>query len=679
MLIDSVSVKNFRSLFDTGLKFEGVTSLVGSNGTGKSGFLHALNLFYTPNPKIEIHDFYNRETAEIELIVAVTYKLISDESKALFSPYATDDVLNVERVFTCKEGQISWKYHGATLQNPEFQDVRSALQLKDRGKTAKDLYERLRNDMKYVSLPAWSNLAQTPESLKEWEKANQDECTRARDDGQFFGFEKVAQGYLGRFTKFLFIPAVREASADAAEGKNSVFGTLMDLVVRSILAKKQELTDLRQNTQRLYETILAPSNLRELEMLSKTVTQTLKTYVPNASVEMEWLPLAELDIPLPKADVKLVEDGYASPVSKTGHGLQRAFILTMLQHLALAQNAAGQTAALAPVTGNAGSMDSPAASNTLEDKLPNLVLAIEEPELFQHPNRQRHLSRIFQTLASGATPGVAKNTQVLLATHSPLFIRIDRTSQIRLLRKHTQAEKKPKVTRVVNTDLNLIAKKVWEADGSRRAMFNEVTMLARLQSLMTPWMSEGFFADVAVLVEGEDDRAAILGVAKALGHELESDGCSVIPCGGKTNLDKPTIIFRELGIPVFVIWDGDKGDKEADPQQNHMMLRLTGQEVLDWPSTRICNDSACFQSVLEDTLREEIGTEIFDRALAASQLERGISKRKHAIKNPVIIADVIREAAKLGRTSKTLEQIVSAILTLRRGLIDKIDKPEQVL
>jgi putative ATP-dependent endonuclease of the OLD family len=550
--------------------------------------------------------------------------------------------------------------------------------LKDRGKTARELYERLRKDAKYASLPAWSNLAQTPESLKEWEKANPNQCTRARDDGQFFGFEKVAQGYLGRFTKFLFIPAVREAAADAAEGKNSVFGALMDLVVRSILAKKQELTDLRQNTQRLYETILAPSNLRELEMLSKTVTQTLKTYVPNASVEMEWLPLAELDIPLPKADVKLVEDGYASPVSKTGHGLQRAFILTMSQHLALAQNMAAQTAASVTVVENTGSMAAPVASSALEEKLPNLVLAIEEPELFQHPNRQRHLSRIFQTLASGSTPGVAKNTQVLLATHSPLFIRIDRTSQIRLLRKHLQAEKKPKVTRVVSTDLNLVAKKVWEADGSRRAMFNEVTMLARLQSLMTPWMSEGFFADVAVLVEGEDDRAAILGVAKALGHELESEGCSIIPCGGKTNLDRPTIIFRELGIPVFVIWDGDKGDKDADPQQNHMMLRLTGQELTDWPSTCICRESARFESALEDTLREEIGVDVFEKVLAASQLERGIPKRKHAIKNPVIIADIISEAAKLGKTSKTLEQIVTSILTLRRGVTEKIDELDQV-
>src|SRR5689334_1020545 len=111
MLISSVLVKNFRSLLDTELKFDTVTTLVGANGTGKSGFLHALNLFYSPNPKIEIHDFYNRETSGVELVVAVTFKLISEESKMLFASYATDDILTVERVFTYNDGQMTCKYH----------------------------------------------------------------------------------------------------------------------------------------------------------------------------------------------------------------------------------------------------------------------------------------------------------------------------------------------------------------------------------------------------------------------------------------------------------------------------------------------------------------------------------------------------------------------------------------
>jgi predicted ATP-dependent endonuclease of OLD family len=218
-----------------------------------------------------------------------------------------------------------------------------------------------------------------------------------------------------------------------------------------------------------------------------------------------------------------------------------------LQHLAIAQNNAGNSrySTEAPIQGSA------------EEQLPSLVLTIEEPELFQHPNRQRHLASIFQTLATGSTPGFAKSTQVVLATHSPLFIAIDRVTQIRLLRKHPNEGQKPRITRVISTDLDRIAKVAWEINGKRGAVFTGPTLLPRLKALMTPWMSEGFFADVAVLVEGEDDRAAILGVAAALGHNLESDGCSVIPCGGKKSLDRPALIFREVGIPVFIVWDGD--------------------------------------------------------------------------------------------------------------------------
>ncbi len=59
-------------------------------------------------------------------------------------------------------------------------------------------------------------------------------------------------------------------------------------------------------------------------------------------------------------------------------------------------------------------------------QLPNLVLAIEEPELYQHPSRQRHLASVLLNLAEGALPGVAKNTQVIYTTHSPLFVGLDR-------------------------------------------------------------------------------------------------------------------------------------------------------------------------------------------------------------------------------------------------------------
>ena len=46
---------------------------------------------------------------------------------------------------------------------------------------------------------------------------------------------------------------------------------------------------------------------------------------------------------------------------------------------------------------------------------------------------------------------------------------------------------------------------------------------------MTPWLNEGFFADVVVLVEGEDDRAALLGTAYVLGVDFDAMGFAVLP------------------------------------------------------------------------------------------------------------------------------------------------------
>jgi hypothetical protein len=289
--------------------------------------MRALALFYSSTPKIDTEDFYAGETSS-DVVVSVTFQDLSEDAKKLFSSYIQGDELTVERVFTCNEGRISAKYHGATLQHKGFDPVRVGLEVKDRGKTARSAYDALRGKPEYSSLPEWSALAAVPDALKGWEAANPDKCTRQRDDGQFFGFSEVAQGYLGKFTRMLFIPAVRDAADDAAEGRNTVLSGLMDLVVRSVLANREALKKLREETQKQFSEILDPTKLTELVGLSERLTTTLKTFVPDSSVELKWLPLQDLDFPLPKADVKLVEDGYSSAVARTGHGLQRAFIMT---------------------------------------------------------------------------------------------------------------------------------------------------------------------------------------------------------------------------------------------------------------------------------------------------------------------------------------------------------------
>ena len=387
---------------------------------------------------------------------------------------------------------------------------------------------------------------------------------------------------------------------------------------------------------------------------------------------MLWLTEGGIEISMPKADVRLAEDGYASAVVRTGHGLQRAFILTMLQHLAAAQaEAAARTSQQeADDTDTTEGQSDQLPESTFP--MPSLVLCIEEPELYQHPNRQRHLAKILLQFASGALPGVAPTTQILYTTHSPLFVGIDRFDQARVLRKISNGSDLPKITKIVEVQGDTVAEALWEAcdrcdrNGGPVLKFTWETLKPRLQTIMTPWMAEGYFAEVVVLVEGEDDRAAMIGAALERGYELESIGVTVVPCGGKSSLDRPCAVFQHFNIPVYMIWDGDKDGSNPNPRENHLLLRLAGHTVIDW-TAGVYDGFTCFENKLEDTVRNEVGHTAFDSTLLEVQNEFGYYSKHDAIKNPYVFQELLMRLRAHGSSCDTLDAAVDAILRLKSG------------
>lgn len=652
MIIKSLHIKNFRSIFDERIECGNLTVLVGRNGAGKSSFLRALEIFYDPRATATPEDYYDRDTSQ-EIEIAATFTDLSPEAVSLFRHYLDGSDLTVCRVFSMS-GAKSGTYHGARLQNPEFAQVRSAGGRRE----ITAAYNQVKGDLKYSSLPSVRSSDDALAALARWEEEHPEECCRLRDDGQFFGFTEVGNGYLGRHTRFIHVPAVRDALGDATEGKGSCVTEIMDLVVRRTLADRQDLLDFRTNTQDTYRELMDPTRLMELTTLQTQLCVTLQSYCPDGRVGLSWAALGEVDIPLPKAQVKLSEDGYECSVDRTGHGLQRAFILTMLQHL-VAAKAAEEGAPERLVPGA-----TPESTEEPEPCLPALVLAIEEPELYQHPSRQRHMASVLMRLSEGLVPGVASVTQVLYSTHSPLFVGLDRFDQLRLLRKADGMAGKPRVTRVSAADLDAVAEEIWRATGAQGDRYTAATLRPRLQAVMTPWVNEGFFADIAVLVEGEDDRAAILGVASLRGRDFDGEGIAIIPCIGKNNLDRPLVIFRRLGIPVYVIWDGDRGGKDAKPEANRRLLRLLGQEEQDWPCA-VEDNCACFETDLTKTFVGEIGGELFDALISQCQDEFGIGGKEEALKNPQVWRRLVDLASEQDKTSNTLVSIVDRVVGLK--------------
>lgn len=83
---------------------------------------------------------------------------------------------------------------------------------------------------------------------------------------------------------------------------------------------------------------------------------------------------------------------------------------------------------------------------------------------------------------------------------------------------------------------------------------------------------------------------------------LESMGISVIPCMGKNNLDRPTAIFKNLGISTYTIWgsDCDHGKKNENEEKecNQRLLRLFDYPTEDWPE-KVTHEFACFKKDLK--------------------------------------------------------------------------------
>lgn len=641
MIIESLQVRNFRCIYDETLPCEDLTAVIGPNGSGKSSFLKALDIFYDPQSKISEDDFYNDNTLK-NIIISVTYNDLTDDEKRIFRKYIRNNKLTVDKVITWQNGRYSQKYHGNIPKNPDFELFRKAS-----GGNMRIEYNKL-GDGEYPDLPNYTRKEEAEKSLQEWEELNSDRCELKRDDGQFFGFTEVGNANLGYNTKFIYIPAVHNASEEAADGRGSALAEIMDIVVRSVLEKNEEFVNLQKEAQERYNDTVN-SKTKELKDLQGDLSSILNIYVPEAKVKLKWTEEL-IKLPTPKARIKLIEDDYSSLVENTGHGLQRAFIMTLFQFLASMQS-----------------------SNSHDDEsinsIQNLIIGIEEPEIYQHPNRQRHLSRIFYDLATNGLTGTIDKVQIIYTTHSPLFVGVDRLDNIRKLHKVKEEFSEPKRAKVNFTCLSNVA---------RLLSYTPKALETRLHAVMTPWMNEAFFSDLTVLVEGEEDRAAIMGLSAEMGYDLESMGISVIPCMSKHNIDKLYVIFREFQIPLYCIWDSDYGN-DAEKRPNQRLLRLLNYRCReDWPKL-ITDNFACFKENLGTTLRTEIGETLFDNVLTNFMRTNHIKKKGQAFKRIKFIQEVIKEAKQYGKSCRTLETIILKIVYLRTGESPSFNIPDYIL
>lgn len=658
MRIKEVHVENFRCLKNVTLHCDSLTALVGANGSGKSSFLRALEIFFDPNAKYEVEDFYNRDTSQ-PIRIRVTFCDLGEAEREQFASYIDGETLTVEKELVWPISRGSQKYCGSALRCPDFQEVRNASRVVDK----RSAYRELVESGNYQGLP---QLLGNPsgeaieQALSEWEKEHPDRCNRIRDDGQFFGFKEVGTARLERFAKFVYIPAVQDAADLTTESKGSPIKELTEAVVFRALKSTSEYQEIVANIQESSAKLKELANTDKLNELLQGMNKTFRKFAPNASMHLDWA-IAEVSVALPKALLLLEEDEFRTSVERTGHGAQRALIMTLLHTLAKVQAQPTEDSASAFSEAKATS-----SVEALDSFVPTFIFAIEEPELYQHPSRQRHLARVLLELTQGNLENEAARFQVIYTTHSPLFVDLQRFDQVRRVYKTPDGNGTCRHTQVAQYSMEQATRRLEELDQSSKQKHITEGTRARLQTLMTPWTNEGFFAKAVVLVEGEEDRAALMGCACALEKDFEAEDIAVIPCNGKDKLHKAAIIFRGLGIPTYVIWDSDEGRNNPKTGENHRLLKLHDHSDEDYPEM-VEKYFACFKTDLSSKLIEELGKQTWDELIDECKETFGYSEADHVKKTPLAMQYLMKKAYSRGNQSPTLEGIIHKIFDLLEG------------
>jgi putative ATP-dependent endonuclease of the OLD family len=667
MILKKAHIKNFRSLKDVSISFEKQTAILGGNGAGKSTILKALERFYGPSTSISLDDFFGKDVDD-SIEIALTFTDFNDSESEIFGSRIVNNELNVVRVFDLKSGRNSGRYYGFIRGYEPFDAIRNL----DKATAKRSAYKELRtsNAALYEDLQDVTKAEDIDAQFVAWEQSHPDKCQLIRDDGQFLGFTNVAKGSLSKSTNFVFIPAVRDAAIDAVDGRGSAIARLMELVVKSAVQRRKDFQQWQEKTSSEYKQLVNPDNLTELKGLADDLTKSLRMLYEDTAVSLEWQPPADFTVPLPAADVLLEDGGFPSSVEKQGNGLQRAFILTLLQHLARATVLNTQT----PVdeieiddTTKAGVVPDLKAIPETPALLPGLILAIEEPELYQHPTKQRHFARVLSLLSDGSLPGVAAKMQIAFASHSPYFVCIDRFDEVRLARRQPIPDVKHKECTLRESSLHRVCELLEHAHGKPPGTFTETGLRSRLH-IITPEVAEGFFADAVVLVEGESDRAALKAIAAMKEVDFEAMGIAVLSVNGKNNLDRPAAIFMSLEIPVYAIWDCDRAAEKIDYEgTNRALQRLFGvsDEYVVAAGTIIADKFACFDARLEKTLEAELGAQQLEAALTEVMKDFSVGRKEDAIKAPMIMRHALAKLAEQKIYSNSLETILEKICALR--------------
>lgn len=547
------------------MALEDLTVLLGANSAGKSTLMRALEWFFE-GTKLDLDDVRDRDP-EAVLSVRVTFNGFRDADRAAFPGYTTGDRMTLLKT---RHPDGSVKLTGRGLILPAFREVRAL----EGAVAIRGAFNAFLEEHPEMGLERAASQDQALSQMEAWEQQHPAQCEEDDLDATHL-LGAVGQGILRQRFKFVIVPALRDAAQDAQEGRDSALSRLLMAIAEQRDAAGARVAELEREMRARYEQVVTEAHGTSLDELSEAMTQQLRTLISRAEVRLEAQP-GTLTLPGPRVTLRAGEGGSLTDIGRQGHGFQRTFIITALRYLS--ESVAGA------------------------DNAPTIFLAIEEPELYQHPVRARHFAAVLERLVQREDGTV----QVMYATHSPYFVNARRFASIRVFRRAMGDEEQllpPGVTSASTDDVAVRLEGIVDRDHISRRLARTIDD--------NPAFGEAFFGDSVLLTEGFHDVRVLQEVARLTGEPLEADGIVACHVASKTAIAVAHTILSLLDIPAYVVFDGDSNcneeQREATIKQNRDIQKLIGiDEIVDSPESGAHERFAVFGETMEASLREAI-------------------------------------------------------------------------
>jgi len=671
MLIKSLIIDNYRCYQHQEIDFERLTAILGRNGGGKTTILSALEEFYNTKNTISNEDFYNRDTSLTIKIRVVFSDFREGPESDTFEPYINNDQMSVTKVISCTDTGVTTKYLASTLAIPQFAQVRAAT-------TKTKQVEEFNQIADSGALPGLVRLpargADVDAAIANYEQTHPESRQWIESEVSFFGAKNIGAGILDKFTKFVRVPAVRDVMDDVVDKKGSPIHQLLDMIVMRRIESREDIQKLREEFGARVREVYSPGNLVEIKDLESDINGILTKLAPNAGLNLSWDEPKLPELPLPALITHLIEDGFSGSIDRKGHGVQRALTFSLIQQLALAQPPSDNPASEQLPQENPIQAEAQQIPESHENTGVDLILAIDEPELYQHPLRSRHLASVLRQMST-ATSTLGGRNQIIFTTHSPYFISLQDFREIRIVRKCQPVDGgMPPCSSVAKYSLEQAAREMARVnkDESEEALkkYTSASFFAHTYPIMTTIICEGFFAEGVVLVEGLTEVAFLSTLATRLGKDWAEKSLAIIPASGKNNLDRIGIIFKGLDIPTYIIFDGDNDStKEKEREKvgatNQRLLRLANAALEEeYPKDGAFSGYACFEDKIESYCKKHLGEEFYNSILRPLANEYSYDKLPEALKNFEIACEFVTRVYDSGRNLPLIEKMVEEITLL---------------